>query len=136
MRKQETLQHWRAMPADQPILKHMDFIPYKAKGSRYGACGIRIDGNPAFVDAVLSHLKELLAGEAMSTRLELARSKVHKPENVAMGKSFENADQDAEVCYIRLHQRGREGAMAAAIFSRDGDQMDRNQKTLQEAWRA
>lgn len=114
MRKEQAMQHWESLKENQPIMPHFDFIPYKAKGSRYGACGIRIDGNPAFVDAVLSHLKECLAGEGISTRLELSRSQVHKPTNAALGKTFENADSDAEVCYIRLHQRGSEGEIYQA----------------------
>ncbi len=112
MKKSESLSRWRQLPANQNPLSHMRMIPYKAEGSRYGACGVRIDGNPEFVDAVLSCLKGLLAGENQMTRLELARSKV-KP---AMGRSFQNADSDAEVCYIRLHERGGEGMIAQALM--------------------
>jgi hypothetical protein len=54
------------------------------------------------VNAVLSHLKELLAGENHVTRLELARRPV-----VTGFKATPNAADDAEVCYIRLHVRGR-----------------------------
>ena len=106
MRKKETLAAWKALPADQPIVKHFRPIGYKTSGSRYGACGIRIDGSPAFVDAVLSHLKEVLVCENGYTRLELSRSMVHKPDNAEIGKRFQNADEDAEVCYIRVHERG------------------------------
>ena len=50
MKKSEALAHWKALEENQPILPHFSPIPYKASGSNYGACGIRIDGNPAFVD--------------------------------------------------------------------------------------
>lgn len=118
MKKAETLQHWRSLPEKMPILPHMTPIAYKARGSRYGACGIRIDGNPEFIDAVLSRLKDLMDGENHSTRLELSRNVV---DGSALGKSLDNADSQAECCYIRLHMRGNEGAMASAIFDRHLD---------------
>ena len=103
------------MPPNQAILPHFRPIPYKAEGSRYGACGIRIDGTPAFIDAVLSHLQEVLDGENQITRLELSRAKV---DGAKLGKAFHNAEDDAEVCYIRVHMRGREGAIMAGIFDK------------------
>jgi hypothetical protein len=93
-------------------------IPYKVRGSRYGACGVRIDGNPQFIDAVLSCLKPLLDGENHVTRLELARNIV---DGSGIGKTLDNADRGAECCYIRLHMRGNEGRMASAIFDRHLD---------------
>lgn len=111
MRKSETLAAWRALPDGLPILPHMQPIPYKARGSTYGACGIRIDGTPEFVDAVLSRLKDVLAGENAVTRLALARNVV---DGSGIGKALPNSAKGAEVCYVRLHMRGHEGSMAAA----------------------
>lgn len=111
--KASSLDHWKTLEPANP-LKHMTPIAYKSTGSRYGACGIRIDGNPEFIDAILSHLKDLINGENHLTRLELARSEV-KP---VMGKGFANADKGAECCYIRLHMRGHEGQIASAVFDR------------------
>ena len=113
MKKQDTLAAWRKMPEDMPILKEMNPIPYKAEGSKYGACGIRIDGTPKFVDAVLSHLKDVLDGENTVTRLELSRMKV---DGSKLGKAFHNQADNAEVCYIRLHVRGGEGSRMLAFF--------------------
>ena len=113
MKKDETMRHWDALPADQPILEHMAAIPYKPSGSTYGTCGIRIDGNPEFIDAVLSHLKELIQGEGVSTRLGLAYSKV---DGSGINKSLPNAETDAHCCYIRLHERGHEGKIVQAIM--------------------
>ena len=118
MKKSETLSQWQSMPANQPMLKHMRPIPYKARGSTYGACGIRIDGTPEFVEAVLSHLKELIDGENHLTRLALARSVV---DGSGIGKELPNAEHKAEVCYIRLHTRGSEGQMASGMFDRHLD---------------
>ena len=117
MKKADTLHHWKGLEKRNPLAK-MTPIAYKARGSRYGACGIRIDGNPEFVDAVLSCLKELIAGENHMTRLELARSVV---DGSGIGKVLENADHTgapAEVCYIRLHMRGREAQMVGVYFDK------------------
>lgn len=111
MRKEKTIQRWKSLPSNMPIAKHMQAIPYKSKGSSYGACGIRIDGSPEFIDAVLSNLKELISLESVRTRLELSRQEV---DGSKLGKSFSKAVNHAEVCYIRCHQRGNEGAILKA----------------------
>ncbi|MFH1635797.1 MAG: hypothetical protein ABIG63_17535 [Chloroflexota bacterium] len=118
MKKEDTLKHWQALPENQNPLANMTPIAYKTRGSRYGACGIRIDGNPQFIDAVLSRLKPLIAGENHVTRLELARNVV---DGSGIGKALPNQDDGAECCYIRLHMRGREGAIASAIFDKHLD---------------
>lgn len=115
MKKQDTLKAWKALPNGMPILPHFQPIPYKSEGSTYGACGIRIDGSPKFVDAVLSRLKDLIDGENHVTRLTLARNVV---DGRGINKALPNAVRDAECCYIRLHVRGREGAMASVVFDR------------------
>jgi len=118
MNKQQTIEHWQGLEAGLPILKHMQPIPYKASGSTYGACGIRIDGNPAFIDAVMSRLKDLLAGEGIDTRLGLARNTVTPTLKInGQTKHFGNTANEAEVCYIRLHTRGDEGAHMQAIVA-------------------
>ncbi len=105
MKKSEALDRWENIRAHLNPLEHMSAIPAGTTGSRYGACGIRIDGSPEFIDAVLSNLKELLAGESDSTRLELARSEVKPTVVNGETKQFANAVTSAEVCYIRLHER-------------------------------
>jgi hypothetical protein len=111
--KEHTLIQWNAAPPNQPILKEMIPIPYKSKGSSYGACGIRIDGTPEFIDAVLSNLKELIAGENGMTRLELSRQRV---DGSKLGKEFHKKVHRAEVCYVRLHMRGDEAAHVNTMF--------------------
>ena len=113
-KKQDTLARWKNLQPTNP-LPHMQPIAYKARGSRYGACGIRIDGTPEFIDAVLSQLKSLIDGENHLTRLELARNRV---DGSGLGKELPNKEQGAECCYIRLHVRGREGQIASAVFDR------------------
>ena len=125
MKKSEALQQWAALEPDQNPLEAMTPIAYKSTGSRYGACGIRIDGNPDFVNAVLSRLKPLLDGENQVTRLELARSEVKPTEIHGETRTFGNADRGAEVCYIRLHMRGSEGAMMMGLMQQNVEATDR-----------
>ena len=114
-KKIESMRLWQNLEEGLNPLKHMTPIPYKANGSRYGACGIRIDGNPKFIDAVLSNLKHVLDGENQVTRLELARSTVKPTKINGAEKNFQNSDMGAEVCYIRLHMRGHEGSMVQSF---------------------
>ena len=116
MKKDDTLKLWRELASGGDPLAVMRPIPPKTSGSRYGCDGIRIDGSPAFIDAVLSCLKALIPGENNVTRLELARNVVQRREGYKAGM---NADDGAEVCYIRLHERTLEGAHVSAFFDRD-----------------
>ena len=116
MKKQEAIEHWKAMESGRNPLAVMSPIPPKTKGSRYGCDGIRIDGSPAFIDAVLSNLQSLLDGENNFTRLELSRNAVKVSPGYKSGK---NASMGAECCYIRLHERTSEGAHVSAVFDRD-----------------
>ena len=116
MKKADTLAHWRTLTPDQNPLAAMRPIRTGTKGSRYGCDGIRIDGSPAFIDAVLSRLQPLIDGENNVTRLELARNVVQVQPGY---KSGQNADTGAEVCYIRLHMRTAEGSHVSAFFDRD-----------------
>ena len=105
MEKKEAIRRWQNLEPNQDILPHFTPIAADAKGSTFGACGIRISGNPEFIDAVLSRLKDLLSAEAGSTRLNLARQPV---KTVAIGdveKKWNNADTDAETCYIQIRER-------------------------------
>ena len=109
MEKKEALRRWQNLEPDQEILPHFTPIAADARGSTFGACGIRISGNPEFIDAVLSRLKDLLAAEAGSTRLNLSRQPV-KPVSITSGdsvvdKKWNNADTDAETCYIQIRER-------------------------------
>ena len=118
MDKSETLARWRGLADDQNPLVFMEPIPYRAGGSKYGTCGVRIDGSPQFVDSVLSRLKPLLDGENQVTRLELSRHEVKATEINGERKTFDNSRTGAEVCYIRLHMRGGEAVAMNAMFDK------------------
>lgn len=105
MEKKLALKRWHELTPDQPILPHFTPIAADAHGSTFGACGIRISGNPQFIDAVLSRLKDILSAEAGSTRLSLSRQSV-KPVSINdTVKKWNNADTDAETCYIQIRER-------------------------------
>ena len=124
MKKAEALEQWQGLKPNQPILKHMKPLAARSEGSTFGACGIRIDGTPRFVEAVFSHLQELILGENTITRLQLSRNEVKPVEIGGERKNWDNAENNAEVCYIRLHWRGHEGMIAAAIFDKDAQARD------------
>lgn len=101
MEKRVAIHRWHNTEENLPILPHFTPLSADAKGSTFGACGIRISGNPNFIDAVLSRLKDLLQAENGSTRLTLSRQSV-KP---VFDKKWGNADTDAETCYIQIRER-------------------------------
>ena len=109
MEKKKALQRWIATPADLPILPHFTALPADAKGSTFGACGIRISGNPEFIDAVLSRLKDLISAESGATRLHFGRNPVKavaiSKDGEVVEKQWKNADTDSEVCYIQIRER-------------------------------
>lgn len=114
--KIDALKAWARLEPNQDPFPHMGAIPYKATGSTYGACGVRIDGTPEFVDAVLSCLQSLLQGESTGTRLGLSRRAVESVEIAGKRKDFGNREYQSEVCYIRLHKRGLEGEILQTIL--------------------
>lgn len=97
--KAEVLAHWRQLEPGRPIRAHA--IPYKSKGSTYGHDGIRIEGSPEFIDAILAALKPLLAYEGTATRLGISYGPVTPRE----GKPANGGDH---VCYVKVHERGPE----------------------------
>lgn len=107
-KKQEAMKIWRELPDNMDIKSRMRAIPYKATGSTYGAGGLRIDGDPEFIKAILSHLKPILDLEDNFNRLGLAWNDVKPTEVQGNKKDFGNATQGAQVVYIRLHQRGKQ----------------------------
>lgn len=105
--KAQALQHWRSLEPVDPA-PAMQAIPYKTTGSKYGYSGIRIDGTREFIDAVLSNLKTLIGHENGSTRLELNYTEVVDRESGYPTGNW--------VCYVRVHERGGQAQMMAAVF--------------------
>lgn len=101
MKKTDALRRWANLTPDQPIIPHFKALSADSKGSTFGANQIRITGSPDFVNAVLSHLKEVINLEAGSTRLDFSIAAV-KP---VFDKQWDNAENDAEVCYIKVKER-------------------------------
>lgn len=126
MKKAEALEHWARLEPGQPIVPH--FKPISGEGRTYGACGIRIDGTPEFVDAVLSRLKDVICLENSVSRLVLNRTEVVPYQD----KELPNAENGAEVCYIRMAMRGPEAMMANGI-SRAYKEADQEFTAIMEA---
>lgn len=98
LRKAEFLTYWRALEPTGTIPQ--DAIPYKHEGSTYGEDSVRLTGSPAFVDAVLARIKDLMDGENGETRLGVNYGEIEPRE----GKN--PPPPGAVACYIQRHWRG------------------------------
>jgi len=108
LNKRDALQHWAELkPAERIPIRA---IPYKQTGSKYGTDGIRIDGTRQFIDSVLSRMRDLLVNENGDTRLELNYTEITDRET--------GHDTGNWVCYVRLHERGREAQAMNALFGK------------------
>ena len=106
--KSEALEHWRTLDGQGHQLRPTP-IPYKHRGSTYGADGLRIEGSRDFIDCVLARVRDLMQCENSETRLALNYQQVEPRE----GKSTTYAGQ--WVCYVKVHERGSEAQMANAF---------------------
>ena len=116
MAKADVLAVWESLEPNENPLRNMTPLDPKSTGSTYGACGIRIDGNPDFIADVLSCLKPLLDGESQSTRLHITHNTVKPRELNGEVKHYENADNDAQAVNIRLYHRGNHAAAMNMLF--------------------
>lgn len=67
--KDDIIQHWNALRPDTPIV--FDPINHNHKGSTFGEDGVRLTGSKRFIDSILGRLKDVLAYEGPSTKLDL-----------------------------------------------------------------
>ncbi len=96
MEKKQFLKHWASLRANQKL----DPTPvrYRHEGSTYAEDGMRITGSKAFVDSVLSRLKDLLKFESGETRLQVVYKRSTDRES---GKTISSYN-----CYVQVHARG------------------------------
>ena len=85
----------------------------KIEGSTYGADSIRIGGSPAFINAVLARLTDMLEGENQLCRLSISRATVKDTEINGHRKNYNFAGN--EVVYIQVHDRGPEAIGVEAV---------------------
>jgi len=96
MEKKPFLKHWASLRKNQKLAPKP--VPYRHEGSTYAQDGIRITGSKAFVDSVLSRLKDMLAYENDETRLQVAYDRSTDRES---GKKVSSYN-----CYLQVHARG------------------------------
>ena len=110
MTKRRFLDHWRELAQPENGIPPLEMrpVPYKHRGSCFDQDGIRITGSAGFIDAVLVRLADLLRYEAATTRLQTAYQQV-------VDRQTGLPVPDAFCCYVQVHQRGREGALAQAL---------------------
>ncbi len=105
MKKKELLKHWKSIKSNLRIKPRP--VAYKHTGSTFDEDSIRLTGTPEFIDSVLSRVKDVLAYENGSTRLQ-----------VSYKQSVDRKTQkplDSYQCYIQVHRRGNQAIMANAI---------------------
>ncbi len=96
MEKEPFLKHWAKLRSNQKLDPKP--VRYAHEGSTYAEDGIRITGSKAFVDSVLSRLKDLLLFESEETRLQVVYK--HSTDRES-GKTVSSYN-----CYIQVHARG------------------------------
>ncbi len=96
MEKKPFLKHWSTLRANQKLRPKP--VRYTHEGSTYAEDGIRITGSRAFVDSVLSRVKDLLAYESDETRLQVVYKRSTDRES---GKTMASYN-----CYVQVHARG------------------------------
>ncbi len=108
MEKEQFLKHWASIRKNQKLQPKP--VPYSHEGTTYAEDGIRLTGSRAFVDSVLSRLKDLLLFENDDTRLQVVYKRSADREN---GKQLNSWN-----CYVQVHQRG--AAKSAALKKKEG----------------
>jgi len=97
MEKEPFLKHWAS------LRKGLKLRPKPVRctheGSTYAEDGIRITGSKAFVDSVLSRLKDLLVYEGEETRLQVVYKKSTDRES---GKTLTSYN-----CYVQVQRAAR-----------------------------
>jgi len=96
MEKKHFLIHWSKLRPNQKLSPKP--VRYTHEGSTYAEDGVRITGSKAFVDSVLSRLKDLLRYEGEETRLQVVYKKSTDRES---GKTLTSYN-----CYVQVHARG------------------------------
>ncbi len=97
--KRQTLRHWKGLPKHRtPLDQVMEAVPYAHTGSSFTKDTIRVTGSRPFIDAVMSHLKELLTRENDTERLDL---------NYAESTDrITREPTGAWTFYVKVHERG------------------------------
>ena len=96
MEKKPFLEHWTKLKANQKLSPKP--VRYTHEGSTYAEDGIRITGSKAFIDSVLSRLKDLLRFESDTTRLQVVYKRSTDRESGTTISSYN--------CYVQVHGRG------------------------------
>lgn len=109
--KSEILQRWKTQPETDPreLLEAFEPVPAGKKGSRFGECGIRVDGTLRHIFAVIGRLKPYILLDNTETRLELGimpiKERTKTGENTVSFGEFTGRYS----CYIRFSERTENG---------------------------
>lgn len=76
-KKSEVLQFWQNLKDNMPI--QMEPVPEHHQGTRFRQDGIRITGSPAFINSIISRLKEMIYFENDQHRLDVEYRQIENP---------------------------------------------------------
>lgn len=97
--KDQIIKNWQSINPETPIA--LTPISKDHKGSTYGEDGIRITGNPQFINSVLGKIKPLLNYETPTTKLVLSYRETQSPSQVERGNL-----KKSYVFYVQVKERG------------------------------
>jgi hypothetical protein len=94
--KAQVLDYWRSLQPNRII--PMQPIPETHKGSTYSQDGIRVTGTRAFIDGVIGRLKDLIAMDNQTSKLDVVYREIE-------ASNPQNARPETFVFYIMARQR-------------------------------
>ena len=101
------IEHWKSIPENQEI--QISEVPYKHQGTTYKEDGIRITGSQAFIDSVLSRVKDLLKHENNTSRLQVTYQETKDRETGEFTGTYNS--------YIQVHERGGQAKHINTAFN-------------------
>lgn len=86
-KKADVLQFWKNLRPNMPI--QMEPVPETHEGTRFRSDGLRITGSPAFINSVLSRVKDIIQMESDTVRLDVEYREIENQEGDTVPSSKE-----------------------------------------------
>lgn len=92
--KDQILKHWKSLKQQAVVPRP---IPAHYKGSTYRHDSVRVTGTSAFINSILSRLKDFLSYESPSTTLDVSYEQITDKNELPVPGRY--------VAYIRVRQK-------------------------------
>lgn len=77
-KRADVIEHWKELQANMPLA--ITPVSDEHKGTRFNTDGLRVTGSPAFINSVISRLKDFLAYENGGNKLDVEYRQVENKE--------------------------------------------------------